>query len=109
MKTILHLAAIASLLAPVSAIGATEHPTISMRAARATALAAVPDGRIRSAELEREHGQLIYSFDIAVPHHSGIEEVEVSAVTGRIVSRSHESPAAERREVASEAREPGHR
>jgi uncharacterized membrane protein YkoI len=75
-----------------------------MQAARASALALVPHGVVRSAELEREHGTLIYSFDISVPRRSGIEEIQISALTGRLVSRSHESPAAERREARAEAR-----
>ena len=66
-------------------------------------------GRIRSAELEREHGRLIYSFDIAVPGRPGVEEVQISALTGRLISRRHESPAAERREAHREARERRHR
>jgi uncharacterized membrane protein YkoI len=51
---------------------------ISLETARATALAKVPHGVIRSEELEREHGKLIYSFDIAVPGKLGIQEVNVS-------------------------------
>jgi hypothetical protein len=31
--------------------------------------------------LEREHGKLIYSFDIRVPGKPGIEEVQVSAIS----------------------------
>lgn len=71
--------------------------------ARRTALAAVPHGRVKSHELEREHGRLIYSYDITVPGRSGIEEVTVDAVTGRIVTHEHESPAAERREARQDA------
>src|ERR1700710_2910136 len=57
---------------------------ITLDAARATALAQVPNGTVKSEELEREHGKLIYSFDIVVPGKSGIEEVNVSAVTGKV-------------------------
>jgi uncharacterized membrane protein YkoI len=71
--------------------------------ARRTALGVVPRGRVRSHELEREHGRLIWSYDIAVPGRSGIEEVTVDAVTGRVVTHEHESPAAERREAREEA------
>jgi uncharacterized membrane protein YkoI len=71
--------------------------------ARRTALAAVRNGRVKSHELEREHGRLIYSYDISVPGRAGIEEVTVDAVTGRIVTHEHESPAAERREARQEA------
>jgi hypothetical protein len=87
------------------AMAQTQRPLVSMQTARARALAVVPRGRIRSAELEREHGRLIYSFDIKVPGRAGIEEVQISALTGRLISRRYESPAAERRETRNEARE----
>ncbi|MFL5539332.1 MAG: PepSY domain-containing protein [Longimicrobiaceae bacterium] len=76
--------------------------------ARRTALAAVRNGRVKSHELEREHGHLIYSYDISVPGRAGIEEVTVDAVTGRIVTHEHESPAAERAEARQEAAEGHH-
>ena len=75
---------------------------VSMKAARAKALARVPHGRIQSAELEREHGKLIYSFDIRVPGKEGIEEVQVDAIKGGIVSVAHEGPRAERKEARQE-------
>src|SRR3989440_7595214 len=40
--------------------------------ARATALKEVPNGSVKSEELEREKGKLIYSYDITVPGKSGI-------------------------------------
>ncbi len=75
---------------------------ISMQTARATALAAVPGGTIRSAELEREHRKLIYSFDIKVKGKPGIEEVHIDANDGHLVNVTHESPKAERKEAAQE-------
>lgn len=105
MKLPFLAAAVAALLVSPPALARTEHATISMQTARARALALVPHGRIRSGELEREHGQLIYSFDIQVPGRTGIEEVQISAVNGRLVSRSHENPAAERHEQRTEAQE----
>lgn len=71
---------------------------ISLEDARATALARVPGGAVKSEELEKEHGKLIYSFDIAVPGKSGVEEVNVSAITGKVLARKHESARAEKRE-----------
>jgi Predicted membrane protein len=43
------------------------------------ALSKVPDGRVSSGELEREHGTLIWSFDIAKPGTRNINEVQVDA------------------------------
>jgi hypothetical protein len=66
------------------------------------ALAAVPGGKVQGAELEREHGKLIWSFDIARAGASGITEVHVDAISGRIDSKTHESAAAERSEAKTE-------
>ena len=79
---------------------------ISLETARATALAKVPHGEVRSEELEKEHGKLIYSFDIAVPGKSGVEEVNVDAVSGKVLAVEHESARAEKQEKAQEAKEP---
>jgi uncharacterized membrane protein YkoI len=63
---------------------------ISKADAQATALAKAPNGTIKEAELEREHGQLIWSFDIATPESPDITEVNVDAITGAVVGVSHE-------------------
>jgi glucose/arabinose dehydrogenase len=71
---------------------------ITLDAARTTALAQVPNGTVKSEELEREHGKLIYSFDIVVPGKSGVEEVNVNAINGKVVNKKHESAKTEARE-----------
>lgn len=78
---------------------------VSMDAAKATALAKVPGGKIKSSELEREKGKLIYSFDIVTPGKSGIDEVNVDAIDGHVLSVVHEGPKAERREAKQERAE----
>ena len=78
---------------------------ISEATARTTALAQVPNGTVKSSELERENGKLIYSFDITVPGKSGIEEVNVSAIDGSVIAHEHEGPKAEKKEAAQEAKE----
>ena len=72
--------------------------------ARATALAQVPNGTVKSSELEREHGKLIYSYDISVPGKKGVEEINVNAIDGSIVAREHETPKMEKKEAAKEAK-----
>ena len=99
------------LIATAGAAGAanTHHHAaakISLAAARAAALAKVPGGKVQSGELEREHGRLIYSFDIAVAGKPGIEEIQVSAITGKVVSKTHETPKGEAREKVLEKAEP---
>ena len=78
---------------------------ISEETARATALKQVPNGTVKSSELEREHGKLIYSYDITVPGKSGIDEVNVNAIDGSVVAKQHESPKTEKKEATQEAKE----
>ena len=78
---------------------------VSEDSAAKVALKRVPKGSIESVELEREKGKLIYSYDIKQPGRSGAEEVNVNAVTGKVVARMHESAAAEKKEAAAEKSE----
>jgi hypothetical protein len=95
----------AAFLATGALAATPQKAQISMKLARAKALAQIPGGRIKSAELETEKGRLVYSFDIAAPRKAGIEEVQISAIDGRLVSRTHESPAKEKQEARAEAKE----
>ncbi|MGB8510419.1 MAG: PepSY domain-containing protein [Pyrinomonadaceae bacterium] len=114
MKTILTFVAATLLLtASVSVFGATRKGTegkvrksaakITMKQARTTALAQVPGGRIKSSELEREDGKLLYSFDIRAG--KGIKEVHVDAMTGEVLGVKDESPANEAKERRDERNE----
>lgn len=55
-----------------------------------------------SAELEAEHGCLIWSFDLRVAGKSGVQEVQVDAGDGRILSVKHESSSQEAAEASKE-------
>ena len=70
--------------------------------ARKTALSAIPGGTIKSAELEKERGKLIWSFDIAVPKSRNVTEVQVDAKSGEIVSTKIETPADQAREARAD-------
>ena len=83
----------------------TMHPAVTLDSAIAIAKAKVPTGKIKSHELEREKGHLIYSFDFAVPGKSGIDEVNVDAMSGAVLAVAHEGPKAERLEKLQEKRE----
>jgi uncharacterized membrane protein YkoI len=61
---------------------------VSKADAEKTAMAAVPGGTIKEGELEKEHGKLIWSFDIATPGTKDITEVQVDAINGGIVSKT---------------------
>ena len=67
-----------------------------------TALARVPDGTIKDSELEKEHGKLLWSFDVATPGTKDITEVNVDAITGDVISVDKESPESEAKEAAEE-------
>ena len=73
---------------------------ITKEQAQETALKRAP-GTVESGELEKEHGRLVYSFDIRNAKGT-ITEVQVSAITGRIVRIEHESKKQEAAEKKKE-------
>ena len=73
--------------------------------AQATAMAQAPNGTVKEAELEKEHGKLIWSFDIATPDSNDITEVNVDAMTGSIVSTEKEKAEDEAKEAKSEKKD----
>lgn len=75
---------------------------ITQAVAEKTALAEVPGGKIESSELEKEHGKLIWSFDLSVPNSVNIAEVQVDAKTGKIVSNKTETPKDQAKEAAAD-------
>ena len=108
LRFTLSLALIAGLGLPV-AVGAEESQSalkaqakIPQEEATKIALAKVPDGKIKAAELEKEHGKLIWSFDISMPKSANITEIQVDAKTGKIVSTQVETPKDQAKEAASD-------
>jgi uncharacterized membrane protein YkoI len=79
---------------------------ISKDSAKTVALSKVAAGsKVKSSELEREKGTVVYSFDITVPGQTGVEEILVSAIDGSVVSQEHETPAQEKAEKKKEKAE----
>jgi uncharacterized membrane protein YkoI len=79
---------------------------VTEASAATTALARVANGTIAGVELEREGGKLLYSYDIKVRGKSGIDEVQVDAMTGATIGGvAHENAAVEKKEAAAEAKE----
>lgn len=78
---------------------------IAESAAAATAQARFPKAKIEAVELEREDGKLLYSYELKTAGKTGVDEVNVDAITGKIISVSHESPVKEKKEAAAEAKE----
>jgi uncharacterized membrane protein YkoI len=74
---------------------------ITMEQAQKAALAKEA-GKIKSKELEKEEGRLIYSFDIKMA--DGLHEVNVDAMTGDVIDDKVESAADEAKEKAADAK-----
>lgn len=85
-----HLAAFVLLLA-IGCAG-RQTATLSQSDAQRLALTRAPGGTVNQSELEKEHGRLVWSFDIATPGTDDIIEVQVDASTGEIVSVERETP-----------------
>lgn len=76
---------------------------ITKEQAQEVALKRAP-GTVESGELEREHGKLVYSFDIRNSKGT-IDEVQVSAISGKVVRVEHENAKQEAEEKREEERE----
>jgi uncharacterized membrane protein YkoI len=79
---------------------------ITKEQAQEIALKRAP-GNVESGELEREHGKLVYSFDIRNARGT-IDEVQVSAITGKIVRVEHETKAQEEAEKRADEKKSKH-
>ncbi len=80
---------------------------VTSEAAQETALATLQDrskAMVKESELEAEHGCLVYSFDIAIEGKKGIQEVQIDAGNGRVLSSTFESSQAESAEKAKDAK-----
>lgn len=82
--------------------GLFKQAKITPEAATRAAMAVVPNGKIESAELEKEDGKLLYSFDIKIAGKSGIEEVQIDAQTGAVLAHEHETPKQEKAEAKAD-------
>ena len=80
---------------------------ITKAAAEKTALTKAPDGTVKDAELEEENGRLVWSFDIARPGTKNITEVQVDALTGKIVLVEIETPKDQAKEAKGDKEEAG--
>jgi uncharacterized membrane protein YkoI len=83
--------------------GLSAEAKVNPETARRTALAKVPGGKIEKEELEQEGGKLVYSFDIKTGTKPGIDEVQVDAGDGSVVSVKHEDAATEAAEAKQDS------
>ena len=75
---------------------------ITKAEAERVALAKVSQGIVKSAEIEKEKGRIVWSFDIAQPGTRDITEILVDAKTGKIISTQTESPRDQAKEAAAD-------
>jgi peptidase YpeB-like protein len=75
---------------------------VTKHQAKRIALARVKHGTIKSAELEKENGVLIWSFDVAQPGKKDVTEVWVDATTGKITKVDVETPITQKKEAAED-------
>lgn len=78
---------------------------VTEAAAQKTALSKVRSGKINSSELEREHGKLVWSFDISTVNSRNITEVQVDAKTGKIAVVQTETRKDQANEAAADKKE----
>ena len=69
------------------------------------ALERFPDGNVVDSELEEEGGKLIWSLDLQRPGTKDITEVQIDALTGKIVDVATEDLAAQAKEKAEKEKE----
>ena len=80
----------------------TKQAKITKTEAEQIALAKVSHGIVKSAEIEKEKGHLVWSLDIARPGTHDITEFLIDAKTGKIISTQTESPRDQAKEAAAE-------
>ena len=109
----------AGVVSIASAAQCSIHPAKGASDAQLAGLAKVPQAdaekqaltqvkgpaTVADAELEAEHGCLIWSFDLRLTGKSGIQEVQIDAGNGKVLSVKHESAKQEAAEAAQEARD----
>ena len=102
---VLGFVAAAAFAAEPSEAELAKQAKITKAQAEQIALAKVPRGIVRSAEIENEKGHLVWSFDIARPGTNDITEILVDATTGKIISTQTESPRDQAKEAAADKRQ----
>jgi Zn-dependent metalloprotease len=82
----------------------TKQAKVSKTEAEHIALARVPHGSIKSAEIENERNHLVWSFDISTHGTRNITEILVDAKSGKIISQQSETSQEQANEAAAEKR-----
>lgn len=78
---------------------------VSEDSARAIALKVFPGAVVTAAEVEKEKGKVIWSIELTTRGKKGNDEVNIDAMTGKVLAKEHESDAKEAKEAKDEAKE----
>lgn len=78
---------------------------LSKSEAEQIALTKVPGGKITEGGLEMENGVLLWSFDVAMAGSKNITEININAVTGKIIAVDVETPADQAKEAKADVAE----
>ena len=104
LGTVLGFAA-AAFAAEPSEAELMKQAKITKAEAEQIALAKVSHGIVKSAEIEKEKGHLVWSLDIAQPGTHDITECLIDAKTGKIISTQTESPRDQAKEAAADKKQ----
>lgn len=109
LKRTLIVAGLAGALAIAGSVFAADpaaepKKSIGMEAARAIAMEKVPGGEVASEELGRDAGKLLYTFELRLEGKKGVEVVLVSASDGAVISVTHKTEWAARRDAQAKRR-----
>ena len=99
---VLGFAATGTFAAQPSEVELMKQAKITKGKAEQIALAKVSHGIVKSVEIEKEKGRIVWSFDIARPGTRDITEILVDAKTGKIISTQTEAPRDQAKEAAAD-------
>ena len=105
MKKLILVVSIA-LLGSIATAAQSKQKYIGMKRAKEIASKQVA-GKIKESEREKEHGKMIYSFDI-LGTDGQIHEVTIDAYTGAVLTTEIETPKDEAKEKAEDKKAKKH-
>ena len=82
----------AKVVVTESVPGLLAKATFPSEKAVAKVAAMFPQGSILSVVVEQEGKNLLYAFDVSLEGKTGVEDVDISATTGKLLHKAHLSP-----------------
>jgi len=94
LATILSLFLLTPAISKAGAIKGSllKQASVTRSEARTIALSQIQDGKILHTDLRKEHGKIIWFFDVSRPGTKKITAVQVDAKSGNILSLSAHPP-----------------